>query len=163
MTRGISWLGLGLTVFVAVQRATAPKLLYWTWRPLDTGASPYGPFVNRNSLACWLAMAIPLVIGYAVARHQSRLTGTGSADAIDSTQLWLGGAAVLMTGGLLGSLSRGGIFGGAIGLLVFILLSRTRLSRASGLAWMVVGLIAMVAFASLYANLGALALRMQET
>jgi O-antigen ligase len=161
--RGISALGLGLTILVAIQRATAPKLLYWTWRPMDPGASPYGPFVNRNSLACWLAMAVPLIIGYAVARYQSRPSGTISTAAIDSTQLWLGGAAVLMTGGLLGSLSRGGIFGAAIGLLVFVLLSRARLSRVSGLAWMVTALIAMVAFATLYANLGALALRMRET
>jgi len=162
-TRGISWLGLGLTVLVAIQRATAPKLLFWTWRPLDPGASPYGPFVNRNSLACWLAMAVPLVIGYAVARHESRPPGTAPAAGIDSTQLWLGGAAVLMTGGLLGTLSRGGILGGALGLLVFALLARTRLSRTRGLHWIVAGLIAMAALATRYANLGALALRMQET
>ena len=163
ITRGISWLGLGLTVLVAIQRATAPKLLFWTWRPLDAGASPYGPFVNRNSLACWLAMAVPLVIGYAVARHESRPPGTAPAAGVDATQLWLGGAAVLMTGGLLGSLSRGGIFGGAVGLLVFVLLARTRRSPARGLAWIVAGLIAMAAFATRFANLGALALRMQET
>jgi O-antigen ligase len=162
-TRGISWLGLGLTVLVAIQRATAPKLLFWTWRPLDAGASPFGPFVNRNSLACWLAMAVPLVIGYAVARHESRPPGTAPAAGVDSTQLWLGGAAALMTGGLLGSLSRGGIFGGAIGLLVFVVLARTRRSRTRGLAWIVAGLVAMAAFATRYANLGALALRMQET
>jgi O-antigen ligase len=162
-TRGISWLGLGLTVLVAIQRATAPTLLFWTWRPLDAGASPYGPFVNRNSLACWLAMAVPLVIGYAVARHESRPPGTAPTAGVDSTQLWLGGAAVLMTAGLLGSLSRGGIFGGAVGLLVFVLLARTRRSPARGLAWIVAGLIAMAAFATRFANLGALALRMQET
>jgi O-antigen ligase len=162
-TRGISWLGLGLTVLVAIQRATAPQLLFWTWRPLDAGASPYGPFVNRNSLACWLAMALPLVIGYAVARHESRSPGTAPAAGIDSTQVWLGGTAVLMTGGLLGSLSRGGIFGGAIGLLVFVLLARTRVSRTRGLAWIVAGLIAMAAFGTRYADLDALAMRMQET
>jgi O-antigen ligase len=162
-TRGISWLGVGLTMLVAVQRATSPKLLYWTWRPLNAGASPYGPFVNRNGLAGWLAMAVPLIIGYAVARHQSRPAGAVSTTSIDPTQLWLGGAAVLMTGGLLGSLSRGGIFGGAIGLLAFILLSRARLSHGSGLFWIVAGLVAMVAAATVYANLGALALRMQET
>lgn len=162
-TRGISWLGLGLTVLVAIQRATAPQLLFWTWRPLDAGASPYGPFVNRNNLACWLAMAVPLVIGYAVARHESRPPGTAPVAGVDSTQLWLGGAAVLMTGGLLGSLSRGGIFGGAIGLLVFVLLARTRRSQSRGLAWIVAGLILMAAFATRFANLGALALRMQET
>ena len=162
-TRGISSLGLGLTVLVAIQRATAPQLLFWTWRPLDAGASPYGPFVNRNSLACWLAMAVPLVIGYVVARHESRPTGTRPAAGIDSTQLWLGGAAVLMTGGLIGSLSRGGILGGAIGLLVFVLLARTRVSRPRGLAWIVAGLIAMAAFGTRYADLDALAMRMQET
>ena len=61
--RGISVLGLALTVLVAVQRTTSPKLLYWTWQPLSAGAAPYGPFVNRNALAAWLAMAIPLAIG----------------------------------------------------------------------------------------------------
>jgi O-antigen ligase len=162
-TRGISWLGVGLTMLVAVQRATSPKLLYWTWRPLNAGASPYGPFVNRNGLACWLALAILLIVGYAVARQQSRPAGGVSSSSIDSTQLWLGGAAVLMTGGLLGSLSRAGIFGAAIGLLAFVLLSRARLSRGSGLVWIVAGLLAMVAAATVYANLGALALRMQET
>src|SRR5262245_36740702 len=162
-TRGISWLGLGLTVLVAIQRATAPQLLFWTWRPLDAGASPYGPFVNRNSLACWLAMAVPLVIGYAVARHESRPPGAAPTAGIDSTQLWLGGAAVLMTGGLIGSLLRGGILGGAIGLLVFVLLARTRVSRTHGLAWMMAGLIAMAAFGTRYADLDALAMRMQET
>ena len=162
-TRGISWLGVGLTVLVAIQRATAPQLLFGMWRPVDAGASPYGPFVNRNSLACWLAMAVPLVIGYAVARHESQPPGTAPTAGIDSTQLWLGGAAVLMTGGLLGSLSRGGIFGCAIGLLVFVLFTRTRVSRTRGLAWMVAGLIAMAALGTRYANVGALALRMQET
>jgi O-antigen ligase len=161
--RGISWLGVGLTMLVAVQRATSPQLLYWTWRPLNAGASPYGPFVNRNGLACWLAIAVPLIIGYVVARHQSRPTGAVSTASIDPTQLWLGGAAVLMTGGLLGSLSRGGIFGGAIGLLGFILLSRTRRSRGGGLFWMVAGLGALVAATTVYAKLGQLALRMQET
>ena len=65
--RGVAWLGLALTSLVAVQRATSPALLYWTWKPLSVGASPYGPFVNRNSLASWLTMAVPLVIGYAMA------------------------------------------------------------------------------------------------
>ena len=106
MTRGVTWLGLALTVLVAVQRATSPKLLYWYFQPLNAGASPYGPFVSRNALASWLAMAVPLVIGYAVARHRSEArTGLGiaaRAEAIDSTQLWLVGAACLMMGGLFG-------------------------------------------------------------
>ena len=164
--RGIAWLGLGLTTLVAIQRATSPSLLYWTFRPIDEGASPYGPFVNRNGLASWLAMAVPLVIGYAMARSQS----PGGSDrsvvpgtSIDSTQIWLGGAAILMTGGLLASMSRAGILGGSVGLIAFIVLSRRRLKGSAGLAWMVGGLAAMVVMGSAYANLGGLAMRMRET
>src|SRR6185295_5065842 len=124
--RGIAWLGLGLTALVAIQRATSPTLLYWTLRPIDAGASPYGPFVNRNALASWLAMAVPLVIGFAMARSQSQGRsdhGVIPGTAIDSTQLWLAGAAILMTGGLLASMSRAGILGGGAGLIAFIVLS----------------------------------------
>jgi O-antigen ligase len=167
VTRGVVWLGLALTVLVAVQRATSPKLLYWYFRPLNAGASPYGPFVSRNALASWLAMAVPLIIGYAVARHRSEArTGLGiaaRAEAIDSTQLWLGGAACLMMGGLFGSMSRAGIFGTAVGLIAFVALSRTRIKGGRGLVWMSGALAVMVAAASLFANFGALAMRLQET
>jgi len=164
--RGIAWLGLGLTALVAIQRATSPTLLYWTLRPIDAGASPYGPFVNRNALASWLAMAVPLVIGFAMARSQSQGRsdhGVIPGTAIDSTQLWLAGAAILMTGGLLASMSRAGILGGGAGLIAFIVLSRKRLKGRAGVAWMVGGLGAMVVIATAYANLGSLAMRMRET
>jgi hypothetical protein len=164
--RGVAWLGLALTAVVAVQRATAPTLLYWTWKPMSAGAAPYGPFVNKNGLACWLAMAVPLVIGYAMARHHSprRSQGGGTpGSSLDPTQLWLGGSAVLMTGALLASLSRAGILGGGIGLLAFVLFSRKRLGSRGGVAWMIAGLGAMVVLASAYANLGSLALRLTET
>jgi hypothetical protein len=164
--RGVAGLGLALTAVVAVQRATSPSLLYWTWKPMSAGAAPYGPFVNRNGLACWLAMAVPLVIGYAMARHHSRRRSNGGAipgSSIDPTQLWLVGSMVLMTGALLASMSRAGILGGAIGLLAFVLFSRKRLGGGSGVAWMIAGLGALVVLASDYANLGMLAMRMTET
>ena len=163
--RGVAWLGLALTAVVVVQRATSPSLLYWTWKPESAGAAPYGPFVNRNGLACWLAMALPLVIGYAMARHHSPRRserGTVPGISLDPTQLWLGGSAVLMTGGLLVSMSRAGILGGGIGLLTLVLFSRRRLGGRGG-AWMIAGLGAMVVVASAYANLGSLAMRMTET
>jgi O-antigen ligase len=164
--RGVAWLGMALTALVAVQRATSPTLLYWTWRPLSVGASPYGPFVNRNALATWLAMAVPLVIGYGLARHESRQGRSDHAipgTSIDSTQLWLAAAAILMTGGLLASMSRAGILGGGIGLIAFVVMSRRRIRASGGVAWMVAGLVALVVAASAYANLGTLALRLNET
>jgi O-antigen ligase len=164
--RGVAWLGLALTTVVAVQRATSPSLLYWTWKPMSAGAAPYGPFVNRNGLACWLAMAVPLVIGYAMARHYSPRRSNGGAipgSSIDPTQLWLAGSVVLMTGALLASMSRAGILGGGIGLLAFVIFSRKRLGGGGGIAWMITGLGALVVLASAYANLGLLAMRMTET
>jgi O-antigen ligase len=68
-----------------------------------------------------------------------------------------------MTGGLLASTSRAGILGGGVGLLTMIVLSRQRLKGGSGVAWMFAGLVALVVLASAYANLGTLALRLQET
>jgi len=164
--RGIAFLGTALTALVAVQRATSPSLLYWTWQPISAGASPYGPFVNRNALASWLAMAVPLVVGYAMARYQTRSRRDDLAipeTSIDSTQLLLAGAAVLMTGGLLASSSRAGILGGGIGLLTFVALSRRRIGDGFGVAWMFAGLVALLVMASAFANLGTLALRLQET
>ena len=165
--RGISVLGLALTVLVAVQRTTSPKLLYWTWQPLSAGAAPYGPFVNRNALAAWLAMAIPLAIGYLVARRQSdpeRGRGVAAAvAAVDATTLLLAGSACLMMVGLLGSLSRSGIFAAGIGLTIFIVLSQARATSGRTAAGVAAAVVAVVAIASMYANLGALAVRMQET
>ena len=165
--RMIALTGLALTTLVAVQRATSPKLLYWIWQPLSAGASPYGPFVNRNGLAGWLAMAVPLAIGYALARRASRPPAVGGVAArlaeLDATQLLLGGSACLMMGGLLGSLSRGGIFGGAAGLVVFVALVQSRRTEGRAAAGAAAAVAATVAIAAMYANLGALALRMQET
>src|SRR4029077_18681979 len=88
--RGIAFLGTALTALVAVQRATSPSLLYWTWQPITAGASLYGPVVNRNALASLLAMGVPLVVGCAMRRNQTRTRGGDVAipeTSIDSTQL----------------------------------------------------------------------------
>lgn len=106
------------------------------------------------------------MIGYAVARHHSAQRADGGAipgDWLDPTQLWLGGAAVLMTGGLLASMSRAGILGAGAGLAAFIVFSRMRHRGGASLAWIGAGLAAMVVLASAYANLGQLAARLQET
>ena len=165
--RGVTILGLALTVLVAVQRTTSPTLLYWTWQPLSAGAAPYGPFVNRNGLAAWLAMAVPLAIGYVMARQRSE-TGTQrslaeAAVSIDATTLLLGGSACLMMGGLFGSLSRSGIFAAAVALTAFVVIGQARIATGRAVAGVVAALAAVAAIGAMYANLGALAMRMQET
>jgi O-antigen ligase len=160
--RTVAWVGLGLTSLVAAQQATAPKLLYWIWRPVEKNATPYGPFLNRNGLACWFAMAIPLVFGYLVARSRSQENASRGFGDIDLLQLWLAGSALLMTGGLLASLSRAAIVGSVAGLALFVCLARMRVARTSRLAILVAALAGMSAVATLYVNVGVLATRMGE-
>jgi len=165
--RGVSVIGLALTVLVAVQRTTSPKLLYWKWQPLSAGAAPYGPFVNRNGLAAWLAMVVPLAIGYVIARrrsgpHADRGVAAAIAD-IDATTLLLGGSACLMMGGLFGSLSRSGIFAAAVALTMFVVLAQARVTTGRAAAGVAASVAAVIAIASMYGNVGALAMRMQET
>ena len=167
VSRGITWLGLGLSVLVAVQRATSPSMLYWYFKPLDAGASPYGPFVNRNALATWLAMAVPIAVGYAVARDQSdRRSSVGIAAklaAMDSTQLWLAGAACLMTGAVFASMSRAGILAIGAGVLAFVAVARSRIRRGRAMVWAGVGLGGLALIGLMFANFGALAMRLQGT
>src|SRR5258706_12825906 len=95
-------------------------------------------------------MAIPVVVGYGFARRATRAHGaarfTERLAAIDPTDLWLAASAGLMTVGLLGSLSRGGILGGAAGAAAFVWLSGARSSkrqRIGGVVSAVGGLIAL--------------------
>jgi len=150
-----------------VQRATSPSRLYWYFQPLDPGASPYGPFVSRNALATWLAMAVPIAVGYAVARDRSDRRATvglaAKVEAMDSTQLWLAAAAVLMAGTVFASMSRAGILGMGAGLLAFLAVSRARIRRGRAAVWTTVLLGGMAMIGLMFANFGALAMRLQET
>ena len=53
----VATVGLVGAVAAIVQRAVDPTRLYGLWLPIDAGARPFGPFVNRNHFATWLLMA----------------------------------------------------------------------------------------------------------
>ena len=66
----VAWIGFAVSLAAILQRATSPKLMYWMWAV--PGDKPLGPFVNRNHMATWLIMAIPLTVGCLVMRVRSR-------------------------------------------------------------------------------------------
>src|SRR4029453_5359812 len=115
----------------------------------------YGPFVSRNALATWLAMAVPIAVGYAMARDQSdRRSNVGIAAklaAMDSTQLWLAGAACLMTGAVFASMSRAGILAIGAGVLAFVAVARGRIHRGGAVVWASVGLGALALIGLMFA------------
>ena len=134
IVRAIAFIGLAASVAAIVQRAQSIELLYGVWRPQDTGARPYGPFVNRNHLATWVIMACPLAFGYLLARaprHQRpRHFGQRVANTLKqlgTIRIWLVVAVCLMTLAVLLSGSRSGL----IGLLTAFALS-TALTRGRG-------------------------------
>jgi len=160
--RGIAFMGVVLAPLAVIQHTTAPHLFYWHWRSHVGNALVYTPFMNRNDFASWLVMAIPLTAGYAIAHIQSRRRTGEPFDpesALDDKGLVLGAALLVMMAGLLASMSRSGVAGAAAALMLFVLLSRGRMSRR-WIVWMLAGTAAMVALAAVYAaNLGALTVR----
>jgi len=162
--RAVAWLGLLVSAIAIVQHATAPYRLYWYFRPEASSARPYGPFVNRNDLACWLVMAIPLTLGYAIARIASRQRASGAIDAesaVDSTMVGLAASLSLMLGALLVTQSRSGITAASAALVGLVAVSRVRSDRPR-MRWLLVAIAALIAVATAYANLGALAGRAND-
>jgi putative inorganic carbon (HCO3(-)) transporter len=116
--RAVAGIGLAVSAIAMAQDATGGGLMYWRWRPIEEGAHPFGPFVNRNHFGTWVVLAVPLVLGYlaahatahqrasAAARWHSRLGALAESRAI-----WLTAAVVFMLVALVATLSRSALFG----------------------------------------------------
>ena len=156
--------GLVASGLAIVQHAVSPLLLYGLWRPVNRSAFPYTPFVNRNDLAAWLILAIPLTAGYALTRLQARRSSAAAplASVIDETTAWLFGAIAGMTAALMVSLSRAGLTGGAAAGLSLVCMSRGRLSRR-GQVGLIVAMAVVVVAASFYVSRGSFLTRVEET
>lgn len=117
--RGVSGTGLILAAVSLAQDATAHGLMYWRWKPIEEGAPPFGPFVDRNHFATWAVLAIPLCLGYLVAHasaHRQRMLPGASwhravLHALDARAIWLTASVVLMLVALVATLSRSGLVG----------------------------------------------------
>lgn len=161
--RLVALCGLVASAIAILQHETAPKRIYWVWRPLNADATPYGPFVSRNDLAAWLVMAIPLTVGYVLARLESRRReGTTPLAAIDETMVWLAAAVCGMAAALVVALSRSGFVAAAAALLTFVFLTRRRLA-SGGMARLLIAAGLVAAIATTYANSNAMMTRLNET
>jgi O-antigen ligase len=155
--RAVAWSGFAVALVALVQRATAPTLLLWRWKPLDPGAQPYGPFVNRNHFATWLLMATALTAGYLVAHLRShRLERHASGRLLardllaDGSMLLLAGSLGAMLLALVGSVSRAALLGLAAALAFAV--AHGRRTRHGVPAALGGGLLAMMLGAALWVN-----------
>ncbi len=136
-------LGVGLVVSVAAivgaaLRSPASHLVYGLFEPTDPVARPYGPFVNRNEMAMWVLLALPLVAGYTAARIRRR--SQSGLEIVDATTVWFAGGAASMIAALVLSLSRSGIIAATAEALVGVALSLKAAERRSSVAFAFVGI-----------------------
>jgi len=159
-------LGLALALVAVVQAALIDKsdpLVYGFWRP-EYGATPFGPFVNKNHFAGWMVMVLPIALSYLVAlatmaRRPAHLDGMGLlrwALAVGSGRLVFVAAsllimimAVVLTG------SRSGMVSVALALAVVGVLLWTRPETRSARRLMTGSVLALSGGAVLWAGLAA--------
>lgn len=103
----IAWTGFALACVALIQKVTSPTLIYGFWRPQDVGATPFGPFVNRNHGAGWLVMATAACVGGLMAEawssgHRNRRRRS----LVDPAIAWPVLAAATMVIAIVWSLSR---------------------------------------------------------
>src|SRR5581483_8098053 len=126
LARGIGALGACVAIAAIVQKAVWNGKIYGVWTPLE-GGNPFGPFVNRNHYAGWMLMALPLALGYfwgrvtrelRDARHGSGARMRWLASASASETVLLGFGVAVMAVSLMLSMSRSGIVGLFLALII---------------------------------------------
>ena len=169
LIRAVVFMGLAASVAAIVQRAQRIDLLYGFWRPLDVGARPYGPFVNRNHLATWVVMACPLAIGYLLARAplnaNPRHFSQRVADALKqlgTIRIWVVVAVCLMTLAVLLSGSRSGVIGLMTAFALSTALARGRATLAVR-RWLIFQFALLAVVALTFANYDVLLRRLEES
>ena len=169
MVRAIAVIGLVASVAAIVQRVENSELLYGYWRPQESGARPYGPFVNRNHFATWAIMACPLIFGYLLARAPAARAGqrisqriVSAAEHLGSIRSWLAVAVCLLTLAVLLSASRSGVVGLLCAFAICAWLSNRRGVRQTR-RWIVVQAILLLLVVVSFANFDALRSRFDET
>jgi hypothetical protein len=116
--RAIAVIGLAVGALAFAQDATGGGQMYWRWRPLQEGAPPFGPFVNRNYFAAWAVLAVPVIMGYLTAHGSAHPGPPPHASWRRKSVAWIDGRAALLLGAaamlilaVAASLSRSGMLG----------------------------------------------------
>ena len=168
LSRAVGWLGLVAALVAIVQRALSPGLVYGFWRPLERGAQPFGPIINRNHFATWMILALPVCLGYLAAHvHSHRSLRPLPFNIVralrlaDARVLWLWAAASMMLLAVTLTASRAALMSLALSAAFGVWLRRERRDlRRRWTLGIYTALAAIVLLA--WANFGAIALRLDD-
>jgi O-antigen ligase len=170
IVRAVAFAGLLASLVAIVLRASGdPRLIYGRWEPIDAGAHPFGPFVNRNHFATWVLMAWPLAAGYVgvtlsrtTSLRGARATVLAASEWLSTGAVWVAVSGIVMLMALVLSMSRSGLFALAVSLVVGGLLSCQRLTRRSALINLGAG-VPIAAVVIMYVSTRPLLARVGET
>ena len=168
--RGISMLGFVFSALGLAQAATAGRSIYWRFPTEYEGPLPFGPFVNRNHFATWVIMAIPMCVGYMLARTGTTERSTDRfvsrrtrvARIADGRMIWLAAATAMMLAALLASMSRSGIVG-LLGAVAFCAVAQRKRPTVRRAWWVVAVCALVVGFAVTRADIPALTERFSQS
>jgi O-antigen ligase len=139
----IAVIGAVLALIGIIQQPLYEGKIYGFWAPLQAGARPFGPFVNRNHFAGWMLMGLPLTLGLvgSYISRDSRRVRPALRDRIlwfstphATTVTLLLGAIGIMALSLIKTTSRSGMTSAAVAVVIVLLFFRRRLSRGRRLA-----------------------------
>jgi len=147
LARTVVTTGAVMTLVALVQAATTGNRIYGLYKP-DADWAVFGPYVNRNHFAGYVAMAIPLALGFTseaagelrAAFRRRRAGWLAFGDPEGSQAVRRGAEAVVLIAGLAASRSRGG--------LLAFLVSQAAVVRAYGRAWRALAVVGLVLLAS---------------
>jgi len=149
-------LGVALASVGLIQNAMFNGKIYGFWE-LTQGGAVFGPFVNRNHFAGWMLMGIPVAFGYFLFKMSRGVRKPGLRNLVlwfstkDANQTVLAGFGILvMALSLVLTLSRSGILGFFVALLIVGAITVRRRSgisgRASTLAYLAFLVIAVISW-----------------
>jgi O-antigen ligase len=157
LVESLTLLGGAIALLAIVIRFSGTLKVYGFWQPELSGATPFGPFVNRNHYGGWMVLA--LLPGAAMVLASLIRPVDGRPSWRDRV-LWLGSgegsrvllmllAILLMTASVALTLSRSGLSALGFGLLLLALIAaaRSRIRAAKLLPVLVVAGLVLVAAA----------------
>jgi O-antigen ligase len=122
--------GFVLSLFGIIQKFSWSGKLYWIRKVSDPRAHPFGPFVNRNHFAGFIAMVIPLSLSLFLSDRLHKGPRRRSPSGFDPVQALMVFMILIMALALFLTVSRGGILSFLLSLGLFALLCRRlRLAR----------------------------------
>jgi O-antigen ligase len=140
IARNVSIVGTVVAVEAIVQKGTFNGKIYWFWESQWRAQYNYfGPFVNRNHFAGWMILAGSVTAGWLVAQ----ISVAASHSTVDWRRrlLWWSSAeagAIMMTAAgllvmvvsLVWTMSRSGIAGASVALLIIVAVAAFRMKGA---------------------------------